>query len=57
MFIALGSIKKIPPLPTLPLTEEGCVEEISGFLNGWIENHIKGTDRDYVPFFKDLGVT
>ena len=37
-------------------TGDVSVEEISGFLNGWIENHIMGTDRGYVPFFKDMGI-
>ena len=37
--------------------EEIHIQEISEYLNGWINKHITGTDRKYVPFLLDMGIT
>lgn len=33
------------------------VRELTDFLTDWIKNHILKTDKNYVSFFKKLGVT
>jgi hemerythrin len=39
------------------LSEEGFVLslDVLNFLRDWLLDHIKGTDREYIPFFRETG--
>jgi hemerythrin len=35
----------------------GCAKSVLAFLKEWLQNHIKGTDKNYAPFLNSKGVT
>lgn len=36
---------------------EGTINDLSDFLKGWLIEHTQGTDRKYVPYLHDKGVS